>query len=65
MVPPSRFERGGQGRGGIQKQQTLHGTNFSLVETIRWLETVTAAVDCYNWVLGDNLLSPNEVFLGE
>lgn len=57
-----RFERGGHARGGIQGQPTLGGKMFSLTEVIFWLESLLAALDCYNWVLEEQLVSPSEVF---
>ena len=57
-----RFERGGHARGGIQGQPTLGGKVFSLTEVIFWLESLLAALDCYNWVLEEQLVSPSEVF---
>ena len=38
---------------------------FSRAEAIGWLESVTAALDCYNWVLGEQLFSPSELFDGK
>lgn len=57
-----RFEKGGQGRGGIQKQPVLMGEVFSLSETVAWFEGLLAALDCYTWVLREQLISPSEVF---
>ena len=66
LFPPlstlSRFEKGGQGRGVIQKQPCLAGLTFSLSETITWFEGLVAALDCYTWVLGEQLIAPSEVF---
>ena len=60
----NRFEAGGQGHHTIQKCPTLKGAMFSRAEAIGWLESVTAALDCYNWVLRDQLFSPSELFNG-
>lgn len=60
-----RFERGGHGHGGIQKQPTLSGSVFSLSDAVSWLEGLMAAIDSYNWVLGEQLLSPSELFAGK
>lgn len=60
-----RFEKGGHARGGIQGQPTLGGRVFSLSETCAWLEFLLAALDCYNWVLEEQLVAPSEVFLCE
>lgn len=60
----SRFERGANGQGGIHKRPLLRGASFSLPDVVSWLETLMAAVDCYNWVLGEELLSPKELFAG-
>ena len=59
-----RFEAGGQGHHTIQKHPTLKGAMFSRAEAIGWLESVTAALDCYNWVFRDQLFSPSELFNG-
>lgn len=64
LLPCCRFEKGGHGRGVIQKQPVLSGTTFSLTETVLWFEGLMAALDCYNWVLGDQLMSPSELFKG-
>ena len=57
-----RFERGGHLKGGIQSHPTLGGKMFSLSEACGWLELLQASLDCYNWVLEDQLLSPSELF---
>ena len=59
-----RFEKGEQGRGVIQKQPVLNKGVFSLSGTITWFEGLMAALDCYNWVLNEQLLAPSEVFQG-
>ena len=59
-----RFERGAFSRGGIQKSPVLSGSVFSLSDTVSWLEGLMAALDSYNWVLGDELLSVNDLFAG-
>lgn len=59
-----RFEKGEQGRGVIQKQPVLNKGVFSLSGTITWFEGLMAALDCYNWVLSEQLLAPSEVFQG-
>ena len=64
IYPSNRFERGSRGRGGIQKQPRLCGAVFSLSETLSWLEALAAATDSYNWVLEEDLLSPDELFTG-
>ena len=43
----------------------LRGRVFSLSETCVWLELLMAALDCYNWVLEEQLVAPSEVFLCE
>ena len=50
------------GHGGIHRRPVLSGPSFSLPDAVSWLEGVLAAVDCYNWVLGEELLSPNDLF---
>ena len=60
-----RFERGGHTKGGIQAQPILRGKVFSLSEVCGWLECLLAALDCYNWVLGEQLVAPSEVFMCE
>ena len=52
-------------KGGIQGHPTLGGKVFSLSETCAWLELVQAALDCYNWVLDEQVLCPSELFLCE
>ena len=67
-IPPycvCRFEKGGHVKGGLQSRPTLAGKVFSLTDTCLWLELLLAALDCYNWVFGEQLLSPSEVFLCE
>ena len=56
-----RFEKGGLGYGGIQRQPVLSGGTFSLSESVAWLEGLLAALDCYNWVLREQLIAPSEV----
>ena len=51
--------------GGLQSRPTLEGKVFSLTDTCAWLELLHAALDCYNWVFNQQLLSPSEVFPGE
>lgn len=55
-----RFEKGA-GCGGIQRQPVLSGQTFSLIESVAWLEGLLAALDCYNWVLREQLIAPSEV----
>ena len=62
---PCRFEAGGQGQHSIQKIPVLKGTLFSRTEAVGWIECVTAALDCYNWVLKEQLFSPSELFDGK
>ena len=52
-------------KGGLQSRPTLAGKIFSLTDTCAWLELLHAALDCYNWVFDQQLLSPSEVFLCE
>ena len=52
-------------KGGLQSRPTLTGKLFSLTDTCVWLELLEAALDCYNWVFEEQLLSPSEVFLCE
>jgi DNA-dependent protein kinase catalytic subunit len=59
----TRFEKGGHMKGGIQSHPTLGGKVFSLSDSCAWLEFLLAALDCYNWTLEEQLLSPREVFL--
>jgi len=61
----SRFEKGGHGRGGIQRQPELSGGTFSLSETVAWFESLLAALDCYNWMLREQLIAPSEVLQSE
>ena len=56
-----RFEKGGHGYGGIQRQPVLSGGTFSLSESVAWLEGLLAALECYNWVLREQLIAPSEV----
>ena len=58
-----RFEMAGKNRGVIQRP-VLVGPVFSLSETVSWLEELAAALDCYNWVFQEQLMSPSEVFQG-
>ncbi|XP_064405997.1 DNA-dependent protein kinase catalytic subunit-like isoform X2 [Halichondria panicea] len=58
----TRFEKGGLGSGGIQRQPVLSCDVFSLSETVSWFESLNAALDCYTWVLEEQLLSPGELF---
>ena len=60
-----RFEAGGQGQHSIQKAPILKGATFSRAEAVGWLESVTAALDCYNWVFKEQLFSPSELFDGK
>ena len=60
-----RFEKGGHAKGGIQANPTLGGKTFALSETCTWLELLLAALDCYNWVLEEQLVAPSEVFMCE
>ena len=60
-----RFEAGGQGQHSIQKVPILKGVAFSRAEAVGWLESVTAALDCYNWVFKEQLFSPSELFEGK
>ena len=60
-----RFEAGGQGQHSIQKAPILKGVTFSRAEAVGWLESVTAALDCYNWVFKEQLFSPSELFDGK
>ena len=60
-----RFEKGGLGSGGIQRQPVLSCDVFSLSETVSWFESLNAALDCYTWVLEEQLLSPGELFSGK
>ena len=60
-----RFEAGGQGQHSIQKVPILKGVAFSRAEAVGWLESVTAALDCYNWVFKEQLFSPSELFDGK
>ncbi len=50
--------------GGIQGQPVLPSGVFSVGVTVGWCETLSAALDCYSWVLEDQLLSPRELFTG-
>lgn len=51
------------GHCGLQKRPVLSGSGaFSFMDTINWLESLQAALDNYNWVLGEQLISPSEVF---
>jgi hypothetical protein len=38
---------------------------FSRAEAVGWLESVAAALDCYNWVFKEQLFSPSELFEGK
>ena len=51
-------------RGGIHKQPELGGSVFSLSEAVGWLEALAAALDSYNWVLGEEFVAAKEVFTG-
>lgn len=60
----TRFEGGGGGQNGIQQYPTLSdvGGPFSLREAFVWFDFLLAALDCYIWVFGERLLSPNQIF---
>ena len=58
-----RFEKGGNDKGGIQAKPTLGGKAFSLSDVCGWFEHLLAALDCYNWVLEEQLVAPSEVFM--
>ena len=60
-----RFEAGGQGQHSIQRAPVLKGATFSRAEAVGWLESVTAALDSYNWVLREQLFAPSELFHGK
>ncbi|KAL4240201.1 hypothetical protein ACF0H5_000995 [Mactra antiquata] len=64
-----RFEGGGSmsndDDGGIYKYPTLQHLSdqqYSLQTTLLWFDYMLAALDCYTWVFGENLLSPQELF---
>ena len=57
-----RFERGGSDMRGILKNSVLKGTQFSLRSVESWLESLTAAIDCYCWVFKRKLFSPTQLF---
>lgn len=38
---------------------------FSLETALSWFDMVLAALDCYTWVFGENLLTPADLFGGE
>ena len=62
-----RFEGGGHtGRvkHGIEGFPTLDkvSSTFSLQSSLSWFDMVLAALDCYTWVFGENLLTPADLF---
>lgn len=61
-----RFEGGGHlGSGnGIEGFPTLvdMSDTFSIQTTLFWFDSLLAALDCYTWVFGENLLTPGELF---
>ncbi|XP_052262779.1 DNA-dependent protein kinase catalytic subunit-like isoform X1 [Dreissena polymorpha] len=62
-----RFEGGGssgdvkQGIEGCPRLTDSPGP-FSLDTTLAWFDNVLAALDCYSWVFGEDLLTPGELF---
>ena len=38
--------------------------SFSFSSTEKWFEQVLAAVDCYTWVFGENLIGPGKLLTG-
>ena len=58
-----RFEKGTSSHGGILKYPTLNGS-LTITEIFKWMDYLQAALDCYIWVLKDQLISPSEVFSG-
>ena len=58
----TRFERGGADLRGILKNSVMKGTQFSLRAVETWLESLTAAIDCYCWVFKRKLFSPTQLF---
>ena len=60
-----RFEKGTTGYGGIQKHPLLSfDGGFTMSEVLNWLDALEAALDCYNWVLEEQFVSPSEIFSG-
>ena len=62
-----RFEGGGHtgtDKHGIEGFPTLDRLTlgFSLETCLSWFDMVLAALDCYTWVFGENLLSPGDLF---
>ncbi|XP_048576196.1 DNA-dependent protein kinase catalytic subunit isoform X3 [Nematostella vectensis] len=58
-----RFEGGGGRGNGILTYPTLAdmGGAFSLKETLLWFHYLLAALDCYTWVFGEQLLPPADL----
>lgn len=61
-----RFEGGGGSRIGILAFPALSdiGGTFSLKETLLWYDFLLAALDCYTWAFGEQLLTPKDIFHG-
>ena len=55
-----------KGKSGLAKFRTIQSvsTSFSHTQCLAWFDMVLAALDCYNWVFSQNLLSPDQVFIG-
>ena len=49
---------------GIEGFPTLDKVSsiFSLQSSLSWFDMVLAALDCYTWVFGENLLTPADLF---
>lgn len=65
-----RFEGGGhtgRDKHGIEGFPTLDRVKGeSLLQTsLSWFDMVLAALDCYTWVFGENLLTPADLFGGK
>jgi len=44
---------------------TADNESFSLQASEKWFEQVLAAVDCYIWVFGQNLIAPAKLLSGK
>ena len=63
----NRFEAGGLAqpkRKGISLHVTLDSMSsvFTLQDTLAWFDELLAALDCYCWVCGENLIQPVDIF---
>ncbi|ELU11183.1 hypothetical protein CAPTEDRAFT_224273 [Capitella teleta] len=62
-----RFEFGmySSARMGLNQKPTMSRVqeNFSLNAACTWFDLVLATLDCYTWVFGERLMSPNQILI--